>query len=307
VNGKGSGLVEQLIRLLKERGPLTGKDLVRETGMDVFSVWKACRSCDQILNRLVGRRYLRLDKKVEDYARLSPSIMREFLNYTIVGLEKQKPAMESMAQSLQREIAAISSKKMQLAGETVARVKEEHPDGEMIMERAAFIIAGDVVFNMAHSEPRPEFSTGELVRGSDLDLIIVVDNLPVALVKDLDRVVYREKFNLLINPASKEELDYIIKDIDTVREQLRFDNFKAMVASKILHEGLFLGGSRSIFDQIKNLLKEFGIEDKIALFEKKARRDRVVAEKLLASAKNTDQDQELMSLFYTTEEKEEII
>ncbi len=307
VNGKGSGLVDQLIRILNERGPLTGKDLVRETGMEVFSAWKACRSCTQILNRLVGRRYLRLDKKVVGYARLSPSIMREFLNYTIIGLKEQTLAMESIAQSLQREIAAISSKKMQLAGETVVRVKEEHPDGEMIMERVAFIIAGDVVFNMAHSERRPEFSTGELVRGSDLDLIIVVDNLSEALVKDLDRFVYREKFNLLINPASKEELDYIIKDIDTVREQLRFNNFKAMVASKILHEGLFLGGSRSIFDHIKNLLKEFGIEDKISLLEKKARQERVVAEKLLASAKNTDQDEELISLFYTTEEKEEII
>jgi len=295
-----------LIRLLEERGPLTGKDLVRETGFDVFRAWKACHSCDQIFSRLVGRRYLRLDQKVEGYARLSPSIMREFLNYTIVGLKRHEPALQSMAQSLQQQLAAISSKKMQLAGQTVAPLIEEHPKGDLIRERAAFIIAGDVVFNMAHAEPRPEFSTGELVMGSDLDLIIVVDDLPEALITDMDRIVYREKYNLLINPASKEELDYIIKDLDKVKEQLRFDSFKAMVASKILYEGHFMGGSRSLFALIKSLLDDFAISSKIALLEEKASQDRVEAEKLLASPGNKDQDEELMSLFYTTEEKEEI-
>lgn len=295
-----------MISLLEERGPLTGKNLVRETGFDVFRAWKACHSCDRIFTRQVGRRYLRLDRKVEGYARLSPSIMREFLNYTIVGLERHEPVLKSMALDLQQQLAAISSKKMRLAGQTLAPIVEEHPKGDLIRERAAFIIAGDVVFNMAHAEPRPEISTGELVMGSDLDIIIVVDDLPEALVRDLDRIVYREKYNLLINPASKEELDYIIKDLDKVKEQLRFDSFRAMVASKILYEGRFLGGSRSLFDLIKGLLDHFDISAKITFLEEKARQDRVEAERLLALPGNTDQDEELMSLFYTTEEKEEI-
>lgn len=298
--------MEQLVSFLEKKGPLTGKDLVKEKRVDVFKAWKACHSNEQIIDRRVGRRYLRLDNKVEGYARLSPSIMREFLNYTIVGLSSDEPVIESMAQSLKQEIAAISSKKMHLAGETVERVREEHPEGEMIMERAAFIIAGDVVFNMAHAEPRPEFSTGELVRGSDLDVIIVADNLPKELLREIDQIVYKEKYNLLVNPVLKEELDYLVKDIKTVRQQFRFDNFKAMVASKILHEGLFLGGSRALFDHIKDLQKEFGIGDRIMLLEEKAKRDRIVAEELLASAVNNCQDEELMSLFYTTEEKEEI-
>ncbi len=298
--------MEQLVNLLKEQGPLTGKDLVRETGMDVFRAWKACYSCERIFNRLVSRRYLRLDKKVEGFARLSPSIMREFLNYTIIGLKADIPAMESKAQKLQQEIAAISLRKMQLAEDTVFRVMQEHPDRKIIIECAAFIIAGDVVFNMAHAEPRPELSTGELVKGSDLDIIIVADNLPEVLLNDIDQIVYREKYNLLINPALKEELDYIIKNMDTVRKQLRFDNFKSMVASKILYEGIFLGGSRNLFDHIKSLLKDFAIDDKIVSFEEKARQDRVVVEKILASDKSTVHDEELMSLFYTTEEKEEI-
>ena len=35
------------------------------------------------------------------------------------------------------------------------------------------MIAGDVVFEMAHLEPRPESSTGKLVKGSDLDIVVV--------------------------------------------------------------------------------------------------------------------------------------
>ncbi len=40
--------------------------------------------------RRTGRRYMRLDSAVEGYARLSPSIRREFLTYTLVGLAGQE-------------------------------------------------------------------------------------------------------------------------------------------------------------------------------------------------------------------------
>jgi len=298
--------MEQLPKLLEQKGPLIGKDLVKETGLEIFSAWKKCNSSDQVLNLLAGKRYLRLDKKVDGYARLSPSIMREFLNYTVVGLEKQRPDIITMVQDLQQEIAAISAKKKNLTRDTVFRIINSFPDRKVLADHAVFIIAGDVVFNMAHSEPRPEFSTGELVRGSDLDLIIVADNLPEKTLKEIDSIVYNEKYNLLINPASKEELDYIIKNIDTVKEQLYFDSFKNMVASKILYEGQFLGGSEGLFNRVKELLNDFGIGKKLDQMERKAVQDRVKAEKALSRIRESEVNEELMSLFYTTEEKEEI-
>jgi hypothetical protein len=294
------------VEVIARLGPLTGKELIRETGMDTFLAWRLCAASEQTVSRIVGQRYLRLDKKVNGYARLSPSIMREFLNYTIIGLEKDRAKIEEMAGQIEAEIAAISRRKITLARETIQRLVENHPEYETIAAGACFIIAGDVVFGMAHAEPRPESSTGELVRGSDLDIIVISEKLSGQLIASLDEVIYREKYNLLMNPASKEELDYIIKDLKTVKEQLRFNNFKAMVASKILNEGQYLYGSYELFARIGQLLKQFGIDEKLALLEEKAKVDRSLAEYELLSVSDPDDFDELMPLFYTTEEKEEI-
>ncbi len=298
--------MKKVLTALKEKGPLTGKDLVRETGMDILSAWKICSGSDQIITRIVGKRYLRLDKKVEGYARLSPSIMREFLNYTVVGLMSDDSVADTLAAQLEKKIAEISAKKIGLARDTIDRMVENHGGRDAINEQACFIIAGDVVFSMAHAEPRPESSTGELVKGSDLDIIAIADGLSVPLLKSLDTVLYKEKYNLLMNPASKEEIDYIIKDLQTVKEQLKFKTFKAMVASKILDEGQYLYGSYSLFELIKTMVTQYGIPEQIRVLEHKARHDRILAEKSLLSSADLKNYDELMALFYTTEEKEEI-
>ncbi len=303
--------MNDLLEVLKDRGPLLGKDLAHCCGMDTFQTWKVCSTTKGVETRIVGKRYLRLDARVEDYARLSPSIMREFLNYTVVGPAGEQQKLDALAEKLQEEIAAISKKKIDLARETIGRLIAAHREHELILKRTCFIIAGDVVFDMAHAEPRPESSTGELVKGSDLDVIAVTDGLPAGYDGELDALLYRGKYNLLLNPALKEELDYIVKNLQTVREQLAFKDFKAMVASKILWEGRFLLGSMKLFERIKDEAAGCGIPEKLGRLEEKAHRDRDVAEKLLLAAPagatpdRSDHD-ELMTLFYTTEEKEEI-
>ncbi len=298
--------MERLLQVIKERGPLTGKDFVRETGLDIFEAWHFCTSSPVVATGIVGRRYLRLDQKVEGYARLSPSIMREFLNYTVIGQAGREQSIARMADQIAAEAAAISARKMALARDTLARLVENHRFGPEIASGSCYFIAGDVVFGMAHAEPRPESSTGELVRGSDLDIITVTDGLSPALTEELDNLIYREKYTLLMNPASKEELDYIIKDLELVKEQLKFDHFKAMVASKILTEGQYLYGSRQIFDRVKELIRQNGVAEKIAALEAKAALDRAHAEGELLGAPKTADREQLMALFYTTEEKEEI-
>lgn len=298
--------MDKVISLLENHGPLTGKDLIQKTGMEVFRAWKSCTTLDQVTTHIVGERYLRLDKKVSGYARLSPSIMREFLNYTIIGLKADKSEVAVQAEKLEKGIAAISKKKINLARDMIHRLVEGHPDREDIIARVTFIIAGDVVFNMAHSEPRPEFSTGELVNGSDLDIIVVTDNLPDRLVKSLDEAIFKEKYNLLTNPVSKEEVDYIIKDLRIVKDQLQFRDFKAMVASKILHEGEYLYGSLDLYHKVKRLLRSYGLVEKLGSLEEEARLNRIMAERTLMSAPEAVDQEGLMALFYTTEEKEEI-
>lgn len=296
----------EALTILAEKGPLTGKDFQLDTGMSTFAAWKYCTSSDQIKTRIVGRRYLRLDQKIEGYARLSPSIMREFLNYTVVGLKREQAEIDKKASIIEEEIFEISRKKIELARNTVERLIRDHSDQDLFMDKATFVIAGDVVFSMAHTEPRPEFSTGELVRGSDLDIIAITEELPDKMLEELDSLLYKEKYNLLMNPAAKEEMDYIVKDMNTVKQQLLFDDFKKMVAAKILHEGNYLHGNKIIFDRVKELVAEFGIPGKLKDLEKNAIDNRFEAENTLLKAPETSDREELMALFYTTEEKEEI-
>lgn len=301
-----SGCLDDVIKALETRGPLTGKDLLRLTRMDEFALWSVCNRSERIITRITGRRYLRLDRQVAGYARISPSIMREFHGYTVVGLKEHLPELTRKAELMEKENAEISAEKFALAQNTVAGLVESLHDRLLIQERACFMMAGDVVYGMAHAEPRPERSTGELVRGSDIDLVIVVEDMPAAVMEILESSIYDEKYSLLVNPSGREELDYIVKDISRVRKQLQFDGFKEMVASKILHEARFLYGSRAVYDGIKRMLAERGVPDKLRALEEKALLDRRNAEAYLLEKGASVPEGEWMKLFYTAEEKEEI-
>lgn len=295
------------VDLLREKGPLLGKEFAVLSGLDIYPAWKYCRGAKEIISVLVGNRYLRLDARVKGYARLSPSIMREFLNYTVVGLSEQKKEIDDKAKKLNKEINSISAAKIDLARRTVKKMIVSHPESALILEKTCMTIAGDVVFNMAHAEPRPESSTGELVKGSDLDIIVITDGLPFHISNDLDQIFYHEKYNLLMNPALKEELDYVIKNVSVISEQLHFNNFKNMVASKILDEGQFLYGNPELFNQVKSMVAKASISSKLLSLTRKAEADRLLAEQTLSDAgRLAAADEELMTLFYTTEEKEEI-
>ncbi len=296
--------MKTILEILEKRGPLTGKELLQETQADEFSLWTACRRHEKVLTRIVGRRYLRLDRQVEAYARLSPSIMREFHDYTVIGAAADSGAIAPKAAWLQGEIAAISRQKYVLAEKTITRLVEAHPQASTVREQSCFMIAGDVVYEMAHAEPRPEPSSGEMVRGSDLDIVVVVEHLPEDAWKSLDASIYKAKHDLLFNPGSREELDYLVKDISRVREQLGREDFKSMVAAKILHEARFLYGSRTIFEKVQALLLEHGIPQKMRRLEEIAHFNRELAESHLLLQGSLPAS-EALKYFYTAEEKEE--
>jgi hypothetical protein len=298
--------MDTIVKRLDSEGPLTGKELCDKTKIDALSLWRSCYRSKEILPHIIGKRYLRLDKHVKGYARLSPSIMREFLTYTVVGLRKHSPEIGQKAKGLQQTIMNISKKKLALAEKIISNLVDLHKETERIKSGACFIIAGDVVYEMAHAELRPESSTGELVAGSDLDIIVVTENLPEALIKAVDASIYREKYLYLKRPDYKEEIDYIVKDISKVDQQLQFDEFKHMVASKILQEGRFLYGSRDIFGKIQWMLSNKGVPAKLSVMEGKASRDRENAQAYLLEGTGTLTDKEALKLFYMKEETAEI-
>ena len=77
----------KIISLIERQGPLTGSEILETVGGDGLILWRACRLSKILTVRTVGTRYLRLDRKVEGFARLSPSILREFLTFSVVGIQ----------------------------------------------------------------------------------------------------------------------------------------------------------------------------------------------------------------------------
>jgi hypothetical protein len=297
--------MDKIIELLDNQGPLTGKELLEKIKLDEFSMWKICNSSERLVTKTIGSRYLRLDRQVEGYARLSPSIIREFHGYTVIGTEKNIHEILEKAKLIHQDIIEISRKKFALAQGVVTKIVESQETADIIKIGACFIIAGDVAYEMSHLEPRPEASTGELVKGSDLDIVVITQGLPDSIINALDLAIYQHKNFLLKNPSYNEEIDYIVKDIQKVKDQLKFNSFESMVASKILYEGKFLYGNFDIFKQVKNMLIDEGIPEKIRALEEAARVNRNNAREYLLKYEGKLTDAENMKLFYTKEEKEE--
>ncbi|NCD21489.1 MAG: hypothetical protein EOL90_00930 [Spartobacteria bacterium] len=297
-----------IANLLAERGPLTGAELAAAGDFaDVLGLWRACHAPKLVLRR-TGRRYLRLDHAVDGYARLSPSIRREFLTYTLIGLAGQGAALEARAADLERDVAAVSREKIDLARESICMAMAGLADETRLLRRATFLIAGDVTYQMAHRVPRPEKSSGQMVRGSDLDVIVVVaDDLPEDEGRALDDAIYRQKHYLLTHPDIQEEIDYVLKPLAKVRQQLAFDRFEHMVACKILCECRLLYGSPFLFDEIVRLVEASGVRAKLAAMESAAEAHRLAAERILrdpiaTAASGTG----ALDLFFTREEGDEI-
>jgi hypothetical protein len=296
-----------VISALDAEGPLTGAELIDKTGLEVLEMWRVCVSTPGIIRRVVGRRFLRLDRAVRGYARLSPSIRREFLTYTLLDREDRQDRLDRRADRLAGEIARISEAKRRLAREAISSAVAGMAESDRVIDQVCFILAGDIVYNMGHRVARPERSTGKMVRGSDLDIIVVTDDdVPETLVNALDEAIYKKKYFLLVSPSYREEIDYLIKGLSTVRKQVDFDTFESMVACKILTEGELLCGSPRIFDTVKTIVCERGIPEKLSLMENIAMANRRDAERTLRDTTSPRETGDYLKLFYTTEEGDEI-
>jgi hypothetical protein len=298
---------QDIVKMLRETGPQTGWQLLEQTHLEALPLWQLCRQTPEVRFECIGKRFVRLDRAVEGYARLSPSIRREFLTYTVLGLESQTAAIETKALHLRQEIRQISQAKLDLAREAMADIVESLPEWESMREQVCFIIAGDITYEMAHAVPRPEISTGKMVRGSDLDIVVIAeDSVAKEALKALDEAILRKKHFLLVHPNYQEEIDYLVKDIAKVRQQLLFDSFQHMIASKIIHEGELLFGSAAVFQKVKAMVGEFGVPEKLAGLEQRAIEDRKQAEISLLQSDPAQPDAAFINLFYTREEGDEI-
>jgi hypothetical protein len=297
---------ERILELLNLRGPLTGSEIMDALDARGLELWRAGMGSSLFAIRRVGRRYMRLDRRVDGFARLSPSILREFLTYSVIAPRHATDALEERSREIFCRIEAVTQEKSSLAYRVISALVNRSENPDLVMEHVCFILAGDIVYDMAHDVPRPERSTGRLVRGSDMDLVVVADDgFPDEQKRRLDERIYREKYNLLVTPHLREEIDYVVKDLDRVREQLRFDTFRRMVACKIMQEGTLLYGSEALFTRIKGMLHESGVTPRLQEMEQQATMFRRHAETILLTEEIDTIRRNHLDLFYPTEESEE--
>ncbi len=297
---------KKIISLLEENGPLTGSEIWAAVEGDGLNLWRACKLSSDLTIQTTGVRYLRLDRRVTGFARLSPSIWREFLTYSVVGLSGDRDLIEKRANSVIQKMKEISKGKLDLGYRIASGLASQFECEWALEHHACFLIAGDIVYKVAHDVPRPEKSTGKMVKGSDIDMVVIVDDqVPDFLIKRLDDAIYKEKYRLLITPHVKEEIDYVVKKLSRVRVQVGFDTFRHMVACKILNEGTLLFGCADLLNTAKEMLREKGVTEKLEKMEVRARDFRKNAEEFLLHSERDMIKEEHSYLFYPTEESEE--
>ncbi|GCC11359.1 hypothetical protein IPdc08_01410 [archaeon] len=293
---------ERIVEFLTDRGICLGKDIYSALGEDSFLIWRTCKRSRRIIMKSIAKRYLRLDRKVPGLARLSPAPQREFLTYTVLGLNKAE--VEMRAYELREEIKRISRYKIKLAKKISEKALEESDDA--VREKSVFIIGGDVPLIMAHSDPRPERSLGKMVAGSDLDIVVIHENdLDTKAIKKLESVLLDLKYSLLSQPMKKEELDFLIKSMKDVKKQLEFTNFEDKVACKILNEAEVLAGNKEIYVKIRRMIDDYRVKEKIEELEEKGMKYRKITEEILLETENPDREL-LLKTFTTTMEFSEI-
>lgn len=297
-------LSQSIAETLKERGPLLGKDLVAlNPTVKTLKLWQACFTSDDIRSSHFSRYYLRYDITREDIIRLSPSILRDFLSFTLLSTHGQRQQVFDTKVTLSNHHRKVSMAKMRIARAILRQVMKGIPL-EMHHQLCAFI-AGDIAYFLAHTEPRELASIGEMVNGSDIDIIIVHDGLPEEYLTFIDQEIMSCKNYYLRHPDYREEVDYICKSKDTMFEQLAYTDIDNKIASKIAYESQFLAGSIELFSQIKDEVDNRGTRDLIERDFRNALEQRKNAMRTLLNADSNQIDKNTESLFYFSQERVE--
>jgi hypothetical protein len=243
----------------------------------VMELWGLCKSSSKILTKSIGTHYLRIEKRLEgdDRFRMSPSIPREFMDYTVLALSETE--LDIRFKELENELEKTNRWKLEVVDSAVRRIIKE-ADNPELLKRACFVVAGDVALGMTNALLRECDSIGELVQGSDLDIVIIFETGFEEMAIAIDEVLYKIKWELLKGPE-KEELDYKVKDLDDVKKQAEMSSSEDIIATKVIDESLFLHGNKEVYDSAQKIIESCGAKDKLLRFKEIARSNRVSEEK----------------------------
>lgn len=303
-----SNLEDRLVALLEKNGPLTGGKIVEEMGgLNPMHIWKICMGSNLFRIYNCARYYLRYDITREDQIRLSPSVLRDFLSFTLVYKAGQRADAVDRAALLANKHRLISFKKLKFARNTLLALTEDIR--QEIHKHACCFIAGDISYFLSHEEPRKHAQIGAIIKGSDIDIIVVYNHMmDEAVVKAAEKQILAYKYQAIKDPNIAQEIDFLFKPVSKMLSQFSYSDIHQKIASKILYESFFLYGSLDLYEKLQTELEFSGTVKKIETdFESalKGRKDTIRKILALDTAQldGDDVDPDIASLFYFSQER----
>lgn len=240
-------LQKQIIGILNEKGPLLGKEIIEELGSaDYLPIWRTCFQSQIFQISHFARYYLRYDLGRENLIRLSPSILRDFLSFTLVSLPHQREEVINRQTVLSNRHREISLYKMNIARNIALEILENLSSGDEA--QICIFVAGDISYFLGHDEPRESESLGKVVSGSDIDIIILhEDNVSSEVVEMINSVMLKQKHFYYKHPDFRQEVDFICKPLSKMEKQFSYETITDKIACKILYESTFICGSLKLY------------------------------------------------------------
>lgn len=298
-------LVERIIELIRENGPSSGLQLSEWLDeIPPINLWRACYVSQHIRIRNCARYYLRYDVTRDNVLRLSPSILRDFLTFSLIYIPEQAVAAVEGGTLLANKFRSISLRKLSRARQALLELE---PDLQReLNEHCVVFLSGDIAYFLAHDTRRQHSTLGVPVNGSDIDIVIVTNNqADPAKINAIGDSLLKTKRLFLMMPKVREELDFIVKPLDIMLDQLAYGDIHQKIASKILYESYFLMGRVDIYESLMRNLEVRGTRAKIeADFETALTQRKNTIRKILSlSPEESIKDSEVASLFFASQER----
>ena len=109
----------------------------------------------------------------------------------------------------------------------------------------------------------------------------------------------------LRHPQYRHEIDFICKRKSVMERQFQYSDIHDKIASKIAYESMFLGGSLTLYMEVRDAMIRTGVDQLIEADFEHALKDRKHAMNTLLQASSDGLDEETRSLFYFSQERVE--
>lgn len=298
-------LVKLIIDLIRTHGPSPGAKLAEWLdGVPPIDLWRACYASRRIRIRNCARYYLRYDITRENVLRLSPSILRDFLTFSLIYLPEQSVSAVEGGTLLANKFRSISLRKLSRARQALLELDPVLQ--RELNDHCVVFLSGDIAYFLAHDTRRVHPTLNVPINGSDIDIVIVTNNqADPDKIKAIGDALLKIKHLYLLMPKVREELDFIVKPFDKMIDQLVYGDIHQKIASKILYESYFLMGRVDIYEALMRHLELRGTRAKIeADFETALGQRKDTIRKILAlSPEESVKDPEVASLFFVSQER----